>query len=53
MSDEDADALIRASRAAGQILRWLPAFTKAGKNGERYRFYSKARMWKQYGDMGI
>ena len=51
MSDEDADALITGARAAGQILRWLPGFTKASKSGERHRFYSRARTWKQYGDM--
>ena len=35
MSDEDADALITGARAAGQLLYWLPGFSKAGKSRDR------------------
>jgi len=51
MSDEDADALITGARAAGQLLCWLPGFSKAGKSRGRYRVYSKARTWQQYDKM--
>ena len=51
MSDEDADALITGARAAGQLLCWLPGFSKAGKSRDRYRVYSKARTWQQYDKM--
>ena len=49
MSDKDADALITGARAAGQLLCWLPVFSKAGKSRGRYRVYSKARTWQQHG----
>jgi len=51
MSDEDADALITGARAAGQILCWLPGFSKTGNSRDRYRVYSKARTWQQYDKM--
>ena len=41
-------ALLRDARAAGQVLRWRPGFTKTGKSGERYQFYSKAKTFAQF-----
>jgi hypothetical protein len=51
MGKEEADALISGARAAGQVLRWLPGFTKTGKSGERYRYYSTTKTWAQYDAM--
>ena len=51
MSDEDADALITGARVAGQLLCWLPSFSKTGMSRGRYRVYSTARTWQQYGKM--
>ena len=44
-------ALLRDARAAGQVLRWRPGFSKTGKSGERYQFYSKARTFAQFDAM--
>jgi hypothetical protein len=51
MPDDEADATITSARDAGQLLRYLPGFTKSGQSGERYQFYSKARTWQQYDSM--
>ena len=40
--------MIRDTRAAGQVLRWRPGFSKTGRSGERYPFYSKARTFAQF-----
>ena len=41
-------ALVRDAQAARMVLRWRPGFTKGGKSGERYQFYSRARTFAQF-----
>ena len=41
-------ALVRDARAGGMVLQWRPGFTRVGKSGERYLFYSRARTFTQF-----
>jgi hypothetical protein len=40
--------MVRDARAAGMVLRWRPGFTKGGKSGERYQYYSRAKTFAQF-----
>jgi hypothetical protein len=48
MTNEVAGALITSSRAAGNVLCWLPGFAKVGQSNERLQYYREARTWTQY-----
>ena len=43
--------MVRDARAAGMVLRWRPGFSKSGKSGERFLFYSRAKTFAQFDAM--
>ena len=43
--------MVRDAWAAGVVLRWRPGFSKSGKSGLRFQFYSRAKNFAQFDAM--